>query len=190
MANKDSPQGLRPIRHQSGAPYNGSGSLYHVAVGDAQVIAPGDPVIITGTADTNGIPTVTRATAGATNRITGVMISITNGEGGITFDTALETVTLTDQFILVEDDPDVVYAAQMSAAFAVTAISSTANLLAAASVSAKSQWEVNSAAVAVGVTGQVQILRLVRDPGNEVGANAMVEVRINLPTLVADGAGV
>jgi len=28
MANKDSPQGLRPIRHQSGAPYNGSG-CYH-----------------------------------------------------------------------------------------------------------------------------------------------------------------
>ncbi len=182
MANADSPIGLRAIRHRNGAPYSGSGSLYHVAVGDAQVIAPGDPVIVTGTADANGIPTVTRATAGSTNRITGVMISKTPGEGDLLQDTPLNTVTLTSQYILVEDNPDVVFEVQCDGAFAVTDISDNANLTSAAAVAGKSQWEVDSTSFAVGATLQVRVLRIVRRLDNEVGVNASLEVMINLHT--------
>ena len=109
MANADNPIGLRPIRKLGGQVYSGSGSLYHVASGDSQVIASGDPVILTGTADTNGIPTVTRASAGATNRITGVMNAITNGEGTVLQDSPLNTVASTSQYILVHDDPIIVF---------------------------------------------------------------------------------
>lgn len=189
MANADSPIGLRPIRHMSGAPYNGGGSLYHVAVGDAAVIAPGDPVTVTGTADTTGIPTVTRSTAGATNRITGVMISITNGEGTVLQDSPLNTVTLTSQYILVEDNPNVVYEVQASTTIVAGDISETANLLIPASTSdGKSGAEVG--AIAGLATSQVRILRLVRRVNNELGLNANLEVVINLPTTANDTVGV
>lgn len=197
MANVDNPFGLRPIRDANGAPYSGSGSLYHVAVGDAQVIAPGDPVIVTGTADTSGVPTVTRASAGSTNRITGVMLGITSGNalldgtGSITFDSTLNTVTLTSQFILVEDNPKTVYKVQTDGAFAITDISANANLVAAASpADGKSGWEVDSTSFAVGATLQVKVLRLVQVEDNEVGANAILEVFINLPTQANDIAGI
>lgn len=191
MANSDSPQGLRPIKYLSGTNYNGAGNVYNVAVGDSVVINPGDPVIVTGTSDSRGIPTVAKATAGATNRITGVMISLTNGEGTVLQDSNVSTTASTNQYIFVEDNPDVVYDVQVSGAFAVTDVSNTANLLIPVStIDGKSQAEVNSAAMAAGATGQVRILRLRDLPDNEVGANANVEVVINLPTTANDLAGV
>lgn len=194
MANVDNAFGLRAIRNANGAVYNGSGSLYHVAVGDAQVIAPGDPVIVTGTADTNGIPTVTRASAGATNRITGVMLSLNQGKptldgvGGFTQDSTQNTVTLTSQYILVEDNPQVTYVAQFAGTLAVTDISTTANLTAAASpADGKSGWEVGAGTGLA--TGQVRILRTQQTPNNEVGEFAVVEVMVNLPTQANDTVG-
>lgn len=191
MANADSPKGLRPIRMLGSGVYNGSGSLYHVAVGDAQVIAPGDPVTITGTSDTLGIPTVTRSTAGATNRITGVMIGITNGEGTVLQESTLNTVTLTSQYILVEDNPNTVYEIQTDGAFAVTDVGSNADLSAAASPGdGISGFEVDSTSFGVGATKQLKVIRAVRVVDNEVGANAKLEVLINLPTWANDTVGV
>lgn len=191
MANSDNPLGGKPIRHKNGAPYSGSGSLYHVPVTNASELAPGDPVIVTGTADANGIPGVVLATAGATNRVTGFIIGRTNGEGTLLQSDAIALPTLTEGYLLVEDDPDVVFEMQMSAAFAVTDISNNANLLAgAASSLGKSGWEVNSTGIATTATLQVKILRLVRRADNEVGANAKVEVMINQHTQNANSLGV
>ena len=150
MANSDSPFGLRPVRRAGSSYVTGGGNLYNVAAADAQVIAPGDPVVVTGESDANGIPTVTRATAGATERITGVMLGIANGAagldgvGGITFDSSLNTITLTNQYILVEDDPLVTYAAQFAGILVAGDISSTANLTAAAPIEGKSQFEIGA----------------------------------------------
>ena len=190
MANANNPSGLRPVRHRNGAPYNGSGSLYHVASTDSQVIAPGDPVVVTGTSDANGIPTVTRATAGDGNLITGVMLGITNGESatGVIFDSTLNTVASTSQYILVEDNPDVVFEAQFSGTLAVTDISNNANLSAAAPLAGKSQWQVG--AVSALATAQVKILRLVRRENNEVGEFSKIEVMINQHTQAEGTAGV
>lgn len=194
MANRDSPFGLRPVRQLGGAYVTGNGNIYHVAVGDAQVIAPGDPVVVTGTADADGIPTVERATAGATERITGVMMSIANGAakldgtGGITFESSQNTVTLTSQYIFVADDPSIVYEAQFAGTLAVGDISSTAILAAGVAIEGKSTFEIG--AITGLATGQVRVLRLVRKPDNEVGEFAKVEVIINLPTTANDTAGV
>jgi len=193
MANTDNPFGLRAVRHRNGAPYNGSGSLYHVAASDSQVIAPGDPVVVTGTADTNGVPTVTRATAGDGNLITGVMAGRTNGpvnlnDEGIVFDTTLNTTASTEQYILVHDDPDLVFEAQFAGTLAATDISNNANLSAGVAIEGRSRFEIG--AVSALATAQVKILRLVRDVENELGANAKVEVMINQHTQTAGTAGV
>lgn len=181
MANSDSPQGLVPVRDKNGKPYNGAGNLYHVAVGDAQVIAAGDPVLVTGTSDANGIPTVTRATAGATNYSTGVMMGLTNGEGTLTRDDGLVTTTLTSQYILVCDDPDVVFEAQCNVGFAVTDMSANADFVAAAANTlGTSQFEVDSTSFGVGNTKQLKVIGLSRKVNNEVGTNAKILVMFNL----------
>ena len=196
MANADSPFGLRPVRKAGSAYVTGGGNLYHVAVGDAQVIAPGDPVTVTGTGDAFGIPDVTRSTDGATEEITGIMLGIANGEalldgtGGINFDTTLNTVTLTSQYILVEDDPSVTYEVQVDGDMAATDLQSTADLIAGAPEQGKSTWEVDSTSFDTGVTGQVRILRVKRVVDNELGEFNVVEVLINLPTNIHNNAGV
>lgn len=190
MANKDIPQGLQAIRHRNGAPYNGAGSLYHVAAAHAGEIAPGDPVTVTGTADTRGIPDVDISTAGIANAITGVVIGITNGEGAVLQDDSPTLPTLTEGYLLVEDDPDVVFEAQVSVSIAVTDISSNADLVAGAASINRSGWEVDSTTFGAGATKQVKVIRLVRVEDNEIGTNAKIEVMINNHTQAHNTAGV
>lgn len=191
MANSDSPRGFRPIRHRNGAPYSGSGSLYHVPVTNGSILAQGDPVIVTGTSDSLGIPDVVLATAGATERITGIVMGRTNGEGTVLQDDLIALPTLTEGYLLIEDNPDVVFEGQMSGAFAVTDVSNNANLLSGtSSVNGVSGWEVDSSGIAATATLQVKILRAVRRTDNEVGANAKVEFMINQHTQNANSLGV
>lgn len=191
MANSDNALGGRPIRHKNGATYNGGGSLYFADGGSHNgIIAPGDPVTVTGTADTAGIPAVQLSTGGATNLLTGFVIGRTNGEGTILQDTALALPAADDGYLLVADDPDLVFEMQMSGAFAVTDISEDVSLVAGTAVLGKSKWEVDSTTTGTGATSQMKILRLVRRVDNEVGVNAKVEVMINLHTQTAATAGV
>ena len=87
MANVDTPFGLRPVRHKSGAPYNGAANPYYKPVGYATAMFIGDAVVTTGTSNTAAasapglgnfqigtLPEVNRATVGDTNRITGVVV--------------------------------------------------------------------------------------------------------------------
>lgn len=188
MANVDNPRGFRAIRNRDGSPYNGVGNLYHVASGDSQVIAPGDPVVITGTADAYGIPTVTRWSSGA---VTGIMAGVTNGEGTVLQNSAQNTVASTSQYILVHDGPDVVFEGQCDGGCAVTDIGSNATFTAAASPSdGKSGFEVDSTSFATTATLPLKILRYVRREDNEVGTNGAVEVLINNHTQDNNIAGI
>ena len=189
MANLDAPQGLQPIRHRNGAPYSGSGSLYHVPASNASAIAPGDPVTVTGTSDTRGIPDVALSTAGAGNAITGAVIGITNGEGVLLRDSALTLAASTEGYLLVEDDPDVVFQAQATT-IAVTDVSSNANLQSGTASIGRSGWEVDGTSYGTGNTLQVKVLRVVREESNEVGDNAKVEVMINNHTQAHNSTGV
>ena len=190
MANSDNALGGRPIRHKNGAPYTGSGSLYHVDAVHAGIIAPGDPVSVTPIGDFRGIPSVDIANAGAANLITGFVIGRTNGEGTLLHDDSRELPALTEGYLLVEDNPDVVFEMQMSGALIAADISHTANLLSGVAVLGKSKWQVNSGSIGLGATDQLKILRLVRRVDNEMGDNAKVEVMINQHTQTAGTAGV
>lgn len=189
MANNDNPQGLQAIRHRNGAPFNGSGSLYFVDAAHAGAIAPGDPVTVTGTADSTGIAAVDISTAGDTNPITGIVIGRTNGEGTLLQDDSVILPATTEGYLLVADDPDIVFEAQATT-IAVTDVSSNAALVAGAASVNQSGWEVDGATYGTAATLQVKVLRLVRSVDNEVGANAKVEVMINNHTQAHNTAGV
>lgn len=105
------PFGLVPARYKSGAPYNGSDNRYYVDATEANNIFIGDPVIISGTGDGNGVPGCVRAAAG--DRITGIVVGFSakpDAAAGTT--TALTRgyrVGGEADYLLVSDDPTLLF---------------------------------------------------------------------------------
>lgn len=193
MANVDSPYGLRPVRERDGSPYSGAANTYYVPATDATALFVGDPVILAGSADDSGVaPTVTRATAGATNRITGVVVGFQPNPAFVPFGYRPAS---TEMYVLVADDPFIEYAIQADAdGIAAAQIGLNANLTADAGSTAtkRSGFYLDGSTPAADATFQLRILGLEPQINNEVGAYADVLVRINLPTEagVASGLGI
>ena len=117
MANTSRIRGFTPVKHTSGAPYNGGGNLYAVAASDATALFIGDPVVLDGSATANGIATVTKAAAAGP--ILGVVLGFipvnvdpatgSMTAGSVTLDTPQYRVASTFRYVLIEDSDDVVY---------------------------------------------------------------------------------
>lgn len=117
MANTSRIRGFTPVKHTSGAPYNGQGNIYAVAAGDATALFIGDPVVLDGSANAGGIATVTKAAAAGpvlgvitgfvpvnTDPVTGAMTA-----GSVTLDTPQYRLASTARYVFVEDSDDVIY---------------------------------------------------------------------------------
>lgn len=183
MANVDSAFGLMPVRYASGAPYNGACNRYFVPASDGTALFRGDPVIIAGGADADGVPTVTRATAGSAGRITGVVVGIVNDANNEVQHRAASTAC----YVLVADDPNLLFEIQEDStggALAAADIGLNADLASGSgsTVTGLSGFELDTSTKATTATLQLRIEGIVQRPDNEVGANAKVLVRINLPT--------
>lgn len=199
MANVDNAFGLRPLRRNGASYVTGGGNVYSVPAGFATSIAPGDPVIKISAGAINGVPSVHLATAASV--ITGVCLGIANSpdptleasaEGSVTFDTALNTVASAtfDQYILVEDDPQVTYAIQNDGVLTDSLIGLNANMVVATPAVGKSRFELDTSSAVTNASFPLKILRLVQLPDNEVGEFAVVEVFINTSTQANDTAGI
>lgn len=202
MAYPDQPFGFRPIRHRSGAPYNGSAQPYWIDSSDTPgtgLYFIGDPVIMDGTSNTAAIevpgmgsfpigtlPGVTIATAGTGNLVTGVIVGI----GADTRDSLVYRADVTERVVWVADDPDLVFEAQVDGAIATTAIGQNSNLVldtAGDTSTGRSGAEVD-ATTASGATNQLVILRFINDPLNEANTvGNRVEVIFALHTMLTAG---
>jgi hypothetical protein len=117
MANTSRIFGFRPVKHTTGAPFNGQLNVYQIPSSDSQNTFVGDPVVLEGNASAGGIATVKRAAAGAP--VLGVVVGFINPKqdpvagsmtsGSIALDTPQYRVASTAQYCLVADAPDVVY---------------------------------------------------------------------------------
>lgn len=122
MPNTSRISGFKPVKHATGAPYTGQGNIYFVPSSDSTALFVGDPVVLAGSASTTGVATVTKASA--SGPVLGVVIGIVNAKldpvtgnmtsGSISLDTPQYRVASTDQFVLVEDAPDVIYEAELA----------------------------------------------------------------------------
>ena len=187
MANANAPFGLRPVRTLNGAPWNGAVNLYF-ATGATGVIAPGDPVVNTGTCNTVSfggfeagmLPTCGIASAGASNVITGVCVSVLP----VTRDSLPYRETSTDRIIAVADDPQLIFQVQENAggsAFAAVDQGRFAVLAAgtASTVTGRSAWVIDTAtATNTTVTYQVMLMRYANVPSNAIGQYAIWEVML------------
>lgn len=182
MANANAAFGFKPVT-PDGQYYTGVGNRYFVPSTDSTALFIGDPVIVAGTSvSTNGVPTITRATAGSSNYTTGVII-------GFEADDIIPTIyrpASTNRYVLVADDPDLLFEVQEDAdggALAITGVAANANFVAGSgsTVTGLSGFQLDSSTVNTTNTLQLRIERFVDRMDNEVAsANAKLLVRFNL----------
>ena len=196
MANTSKIRGFIPVKHVTGAPYNGQANIYAVAASDATAIFVGDPVKITSDGDAQGIQIVTKATAGAA--LLGVCVGVINSKfdpiagkmssGSVALDTPQYRAASTAQYILVADSPDLLYEVEAvtgsnsAYAFAVADIGLNADLatVAGSTTTGTSAAALDMATKAVTATLQWKIMGVVQRPDNEITGNSTkVLVKIN-----------
>ena len=193
MANSDSPTGLTPIRHANGAPYNGAFKEYYVPSTYATALFVGDPVIVTGTANTAGykgnapgtLPEINKAAAAGSAYISGVIVGF---EPLPTDLTKIHNPASTERIVYVADDPDLVFEIQEdgdTTPLAATSVSANADLIythAGSTATGKSGAELDSTTIDTTATLQLKVKRLVNRVNNAIGEFAKWEVTINLHT--------
>lgn len=198
MANANKPMGLSPVQYLSGAPWNGQARVYYIASTDTNAFAIGDPVASSGSADSNGVPGITLATAGSGNAIRGVVVGLGTKESLMAdpnnLNTTVAPATKTQAYYaLVADDPNIIFEVQeIGTGTALTAaeVGLNANLASGTNNGYASGWQVDNSGEGVGATLQVRLLGLARRQDNAFGQYAKWLVKINNHELAAGTAGV
>lgn len=200
MANTSRPSGLSPVARFDGAPWNGRLNLYYIPSTDNNAFAIGDPVASAGSADANGVPSVTLATAGAGNAVRGVIVTAggTSNPGFYADPNNLGTIVIPatktqGYYVGVCDDPDVIFEAQedsVGGALAATNVGQNIDLVSGANNGFVSGWQLDSSSAATGATLQCKLLRLAPRLDNAIGTYAKWWVLINNHELKAGVAGV
>jgi len=199
MANNNTPYGLVPIQRTGGASWRDSLTMYYVPAATTNAMFVGDPVIkLTGSADANGVNGINLATAGTSNRITGVICGFVpqfalSGTPGPAYKPANATQVY---YALVNDDPAALYTIQSNdsgGAPAVTVVGKNANLASGAGsvYTGWSGWQLAANQVATTSTYQLNILGFLPEADNTPGsAHAKLLVRINQDTEVNAATGI
>lgn len=183
MASVSRINGFRPVKSITGAPYSGGANVYFVPSSDSTVIMVGDAVKLLGDARAaSGVPTVTRC--GATDIPVGVVVGILfSGMGDLTnmppvndLNTPVYRRASTDRYLLVADDPNLVYEVQY-AGTSVAAATITANVglngqfttTAGSTTSGSSGMQLDSSGLATTATLPLKIVGFPNRPDNIPG---------------------
>ncbi len=181
MANADRAVGLLPVRHLSGAPYNGAADVYSTASGDAVAMFVGDPVTLAGTSSTvNGVvyADVKQAATG------GIVVGVVVGFMPDTAESLIYRAASTTRRVLVATDPALLYEIQEvsgGTALAAADIGLNADFVvgSGSTITGKSGVELNNVGEATTNTLDLQIVGLQARADNAVGEHAKWLVRIN-----------
>jgi hypothetical protein len=195
MANSDARIGLRPITQGNAGGTTGKVRPYYIGSGGVALYI-NDPVVKTGTSNTAAaglgkqyaagtLQVVTKATAGATNYTTGVVVGFENVDPN-NLDKGYNPAS-TERVVLVADDPHQEFEIQTDsgAVIAATDIGSNADYIfthGGDTATGLSGVELDTADMSAGATAQLAILGLIPRENNALGTNANVRVRINLHT--------
>lgn len=190
MANTDAPQGLLPVRYLSGGMFTGAANTYFVPASDATAIYKGGLVKLAGSADANGIASVTGNVATG-DAVVGVVTSVVP----VTADSTIYREASTDRYVTVADDPDLMFEVQADGSLAATDVGSVADLTGFTggnTFTGLSSMEIASAtATAAGDgTQDVLIVGLAQREDNDIAsANANWLVRLNNHAFIDGNTG-
>jgi hypothetical protein len=173
MANLNAPFGFKAIQTDSGSVFPKL-TKYYISAGDSSGnIYVGDPVMLDGGADVNGIPSITRATAGSNGYSVGVVHSV---DILSLTDTKYRTNS-TARYIYVLDDPDTEFEIQADEGIVAADISNTVNFSfgdGGSVITGFSGAVLDSSNIGTGT--QLKILRVSQKIDNEIGQNYCVAV--------------
>lgn|SRR5574341_1029723 len=181
MANSDAARGLSPVRYLSGAPYNGACNRYYIPSTDSTAVYVGGLVKPAGSADADGIMTVT-GNVSTGNQVVGVVVAVEP----IHRDSTLYREASVSRYVYVADDPNLLFEVQDDgvSALAATNVGMTADLASFTSGSTttgQSAIEISTATVTASGDGTEDVLMvgLALRPDNAFGVNAKWLVRLN-----------
>lgn len=190
MANADRPSGLSPVAYLNGAKWTGGGRMYSIASNDTNAYAIGDPVVLSGSADGNGVAGVTLATAGGANLVTGAIVATAGVKygAGAGVDPAAPYTTIIPAtkskvyYVLVEDDPNVIFEIQeQNSGTALTAseVSLNCSLVSGTNNGFISGWQLDNSTEATTAALQLKLLGLSQRADNAFGLAAKWLVLLN-----------
>ena len=201
MANAIGPRGFVPSRYRDNSMWNGASNMYYIPSTDGSIYSPGDAVKSAANADANGIPAVQKALGTDTVRgvIVGVVLSAPNNPSnqGILIDNTTQQIPATKTkgyYVLVADDPAIIFELQDDGLNALTATSANKNasftVANPSGVQQNSASVLNTASVATTSTLNLKIFGLAQKPNNAFGLNANWLVMFNQHELNMSTAGV
>lgn len=184
MANVSRVNGFRPVKYMNGAAWNGQATRYAVPASDGTALFHGDLVKIAGTADANGVRGVTKASVGdaVIGAVVGFSVDPTN------LNTPQYRTASTLRYVMVCDDPNVIYECQQSGTVAAADVGLNANHADAggSTTTGLSGETLDGSTKATTATLTLKILDFVQRDDNEVGnASAKLLVKINNHQLAA-----
>lgn len=203
MTNVIGSRGFIPSRYRNGANYTGATNLYHIPLSDINQYNPGDAVKSSPGADANGVPDVTKITNGTdTVRgvIVGVLVSQPNGTSimGINLDLTVQNTPGAgkqhDYYVMVADDPAIIFQLQDDGLTALTATSVNKNasfsVVNPTSPQQNSATVLNTSSVSTNQALNLRIMGLVQKPNNSFGTYANWLVTFNQHEYQGNTAGV
>lgn len=188
MANTNRPGGLKPVSYLNGAPYTGQARLYSVPVSSSAMYI-GDPVTLSGSADTNGLAGISIGIAGSA--IIGAVVGFVVAPPGVSLvatniDLTVRSIPVSStvvQYALVADDPNLIFEIQdgQTVPTAVTDIGQNTNFLIAAGATTYSDsGTVTAATLTAGTTSNLKLMGFTQRIDNSPGsAYAKLLVKIN-----------
>jgi len=192
MANVSRPNGLRPTKHINGSAWNGAVETFALLAADATVVGAGDIVNWGGTADANGVASITRATADAGLPV-GVVVGFLPDYSNLAIPGQYRAAN-TARYAYVCVDPTVVYEVQAGAATAITAIGMNmgVNYTAVNTATGQSAMTALGGAGATTNTLPLKVLGVVQRPDSDMAdsANWKLLVTLNTANLAGNTTGV
>jgi hypothetical protein len=202
MANLIGARGFVASRFRDGSPYNGATNMYHIPMADTNQYNVGDAVKSSANGDANGIPDIVKITNGTdTVRgvIMGVLAATPNNPSilGVNLDLTVQNIPATktrDYYVLVADDPNILYELQDDGITPLTATACNKN--ASFTVTNPTAPQQNSAttlttsSVAVTAALNLKIMGLIQKPNNAYGAYAAWLVMFNQHEWQGNTAGI
>lgn len=183
MANANVARGLVPYAHFDGSVWNGSANIYYVAAGYGTALYVGDPVVThSASNDANGIAAVQLGASGSP--IIGSVVGIVAGGApgaatiAVTRDQSVYHPASTAQYILVADDPTLLFYIQDDASSQATApnlwTGKNANLVSGSgsTVTGYSGWQLAASTVATTNTLDLKIIKPLLQTDNTVSSVA------------------
>lgn len=191
--NADAPFGLRPVGYVSGAPYNGAANIYAIPATDTDAaVYVGGLVKFTGAMESGtGIPVVTGNVATG-NTVVGVVVGVVPA----TADSLTYRANSTARYVLVADDPNLLFEVQEDGTFASAPVGATCTFTgftSGSTITGRSAIELDSSELseASDTDDDALIIRAVNAPNNYPGsANARWLVRLNNHAFVDAAVGV